>query len=157
MAARRYAMLETQLLAEWLTSLPASFKTKTHVNVGAQALLSNLDAVQMARLRAFSAWNDWADARIFDGGGVTLVEAKIVGTANGYGQILSYLDQYPASLDYLAFRGFPVTGAVLCAFSLPRNVSLFSRYGIRTIVFTPSWAPNSLVQKIFGGQVPANA
>jgi hypothetical protein len=155
MPPRRYAMLETQLLAEWLTTLPASFLTKTHINVGAQALQSNLSQVQMARLRAFSAWNDWADARVFAGSEVWLVEAKIVSTANAYGQLISYLDEYPASLDYLQFRGYPVTGIVLCAFRLARVANLFFRYNIRTILFTPSWAGDSLVQKVFGGQAPA--
>lgn len=149
-------MLETQLLAEWLTTLPPSFQSKTHVNVGAQALQSNLSAAQMAQLRAFSAWNDWVDARVYAGFEVWLVEAKIVSTANAYGQIISYRDQYPASLDYLPFRGMPVIGIVLCAFRLPRVAQLFEQYGIRTIMFTPAWAGDSLVQKVFGGQPPAS-
>jgi hypothetical protein len=155
MAARRYAMLETQLLAEWLTTLPVSFRTKTHVNVGAQALQSNLTPTQIAQLRQFSAWNDWVDARVFTGSEVWLVEAKIVGTANGYGQLLSYLDQYPASLDYLQFRGYPIIGILLAAFKLPRVSNLFFRYNVRTVIYSPVWSGDSLTQKIFGGSAPS--
>jgi hypothetical protein len=151
MGERDNKQMETQLLAEWLTSLPPSFRSKTHVNVGAQALQSNLSTQQMARLRAFAAWNDWADARVWTGAEVWLVEAKIVSTAGAYGQLLSYLDEYPASLDYHQFSPAPVVGIVLCAFRLARVANLFGRSGIRTITYSPHWSAETLVGKLFNG------
>jgi hypothetical protein len=66
--------------------------------------------------------------------------------------LINYLDEYPASLDYAQFLPAPVAGIVLCAFRLPRVAHLFARINIRTIVFSPSWAADSLVTKVFGSQ-----
>jgi hypothetical protein len=151
------AQRETQLLVEWWATLPQGWPNKTHVNVGADALIYNGAPLSPARQRAFGVWNDWADMRIFDGVNVWLVEAKIVNTGGAYGQLLDYMDQYPASADYKQFAGAPIVGVVVCAFERARTAQLYQQYGIRTIVFTPSWAAETLANKVFSGLSLAGA
>lgn len=145
------AQRETQLLAEWWRTLPAFWQNKTHVNVGASPLIYNGAPLSPARQRAFGVWNDWADLRLFTGAEVWLVEGKIVNTGSAYGQLLDYLDEYPASDDYKQFAPAPIVGVVVCAFERGRTAGIFNRFGIRTIVFTPSWAANTLAEKVFSG------
>src|ERR1700720_1038268 len=71
---------ETQLLMEWLLSLGKTNQWKTHVNVGAEILQYNGKPLTPAQQKAFGVWNSWADARVFTGTDVLLVEAKIVAT-----------------------------------------------------------------------------
>lgn len=140
--------LETQLLAEWRETLPAAWKTKTHVHVSSIELLPQFKNYAPNMLRAVANWNDWADMRIYTGGEVWLVEGTIVNTGKKYGQLLEYLDAYPQSTDYQQFKPAPIAGVVVCAFERPQSTQRFARDGIRTIVFTPSWATDSLYSKV---------
>lgn len=151
MGVRDNAQLETQLLAEWITTMPRGWPSKTHIAVGAQVLQFQGKVLTPAQQAAFSVWSDWADMRIFTGAEVWLVEGKLVNTAGAYGQLLDYLDQYPGSADYAQFRPAPIVGVVVCAFERPRTTQLFGRYGLRTIIHTPTWAGDSLATKTFSG------
>lgn len=145
--------LETQLLAEWLTVSGYGDKSKTHVNVGAAMLQYNGEPLPPAKQRAFGVWNDWADARIALPGLVILVEAKIVNIGSAYGQLLDYMDEYPASDDYKAFAPARIKGLILCAFERTRTALLFTKYGIDTVLYTPTWAQGTLETKIFRGAI----
>lgn len=150
MGAKSNRQGETQLLAEWLTQFAAGAPSKTHVFVGDQTLVFQGVPMNPARFKAFEVWSDWADARIVWPHEVWLVEAKIVGTAGAYGQIIDYLGQYPYSADYVPYRTKPVVGVVLCAYERPRTAQRFASFGIRTIVHTPTWAERTLAGKIQG-------
>lgn len=138
-----------QLLTEWLATLPAVWKWKTHVRVGRAQLIYNGRPLSPAQQRAFSVWNDWMDARVSTGSEVWCVEAKIVGVAGAYGQAMSYAAQYPGSADADGYPHQPAVPVVVCAFEVPHVAGLFSAYGVRTVVFTPSWAGSTLENKIF--------
>lgn len=140
---------EMQLVAEWLQTLPASYKSKTHVNVGAQTLFYAGAPLTAAQTAAFGVWNDWADARVFTGAEVWLIEGKLVATGGAYGQLLDYLGEYAQSADYQQFAPAPVTGIVLTMASRPRTAALFALQGIRTIVFAPSFPLHRALQKLF--------
>ena len=142
---------ETQLLMEWLLSLGKTMQWKTHVNVGAEILQYNGKALSPSQQKAFGVWNSWADARVFTGTEVLLVEAKIVATGTAYGEILDYLDQYASSTDYKQYSAYPVRGVVLAAYVKDRTRMLFSDYGIQTVIFTPVWAGDTLANKVFSG------
>ena len=140
---------ETQLVAEWLATLPATWKTKTNVNVGAQLLQYAGAALTPAQTRAFGVWNDWADARVFTGSEVWVVEGKLVATGAAYGQLMDYLDEYAASADYEQFKPAPVSGIVLCMASRPRTAALFNAKGVRTIIFAPTFPLSRALAKLF--------
>ena len=151
MGVRDNAQMETQLLAEWVTSLPRGWQNKTHVAVGKQVLQFQGKLLTPAQQAAFSVWSDWADMRIFTGAEVWLVEGKIVNRGGAYGQLYDYLGEYTQSADYVQFNGYPVVGVVVCAFERPQTSARFANWGLRTIVHTPSWAGNSLATKLFSG------
>lgn len=153
MGTRDNLQLETQLLSEWITTAGWAERARTHVPVGAATLQYNGQPLSPARQRAFGVWNDWADCRIFTGAQVWLVEAKIVNVGTVYGQLLDYLDEYPQSLDYQEFAPAPVVPVVLCAFLRSRTAAVFQRLGVRTIVYTPSWAGDTLANKVFSSNV----
>jgi hypothetical protein len=140
---------ETQLLVEWLATLPAFYKWKTHVRVGAVQLVYQGQPLSPAQQRAFGVWNDWMDARVASLSEVWCVEAKIVGVAAAYGQAMDYTHQYAASADARNFPSHIAVPVVVCAFEKPQTAAYFNRFGVRTIVFTPSWAGSSLVNKVF--------
>jgi hypothetical protein len=136
---------------EWILSLPKTIQYKTHVNVGAEILQYNGKALSPAKQKAFGVWNSWADARVYTGTEVLLVEAKIVATGTAYGEVMDYLDSYPTSTDYKQFTGKPIRGVVLAAYVKDRTRMLFAKYNIQTVIFTPSWAADTLSNKVFSG------
>jgi hypothetical protein len=142
---------EMQLVAEWLATLPAAYKSKTHVNVGKQELFYAGQRLTPAQSAAFGVWNDWADARVYTGFEVQLIEAKRVGIGAAYGQLLDYLDEYRDSFDYQQFAPAPVRGIVLCMAERPRSAALFRNYGIETIVFQPTFPLATALAKLFPG------
>jgi len=142
-----------QLLAEWLTTLPPWFKSKTNIDVGAAVIQYNGARLTPAQQKMFGVWNDKADARIWAPPELWLVEAKIVGTASAYGQVLDYCDEYPQSLDAREWPAAPVIPVVVCAYEKPRTAQYFARFGVRTVVFTPGWAKDTLASKIFGSAI----
>jgi len=144
------AQREVQLLAEWLLSLPPYFKSKTHVRVGQETLVYNGQQLTPARARALLVWSDWTDARVFTGSEVWIVEAKLVSTAGAYGQVLDYLDEYKSSEDYKLFYPAPIVAVVLAAALKQRTANFFARFGVRTVIFAPSWSLRSIATKIVG-------
>ena len=140
---------EMQLVAEWLATLPPTWKTKTHVNVGAQQLEYAGQRLTPAQTAAFGVWNDWADARVFNGSEVWLIEGKLVATGGAYGQLLDYLDEYPLSKDYEQFTPAPIVGIVLTMAGRLRTSRLFDKQGIRTIVYQPSFPLSLALEKLF--------
>lgn len=150
MGVQSNAQREIQLLAEWLQSLPPYFKAKTHVRVGQETLATSDPSLTPARARAFLVWSDWTDARVYTGAEVLIVEAKLVGTASAYGQVLDYADEYKGSEDYKQFWPAPIVPVVLAAARKDRTAIYFGQFGVRTTVFTPSWALRSIATKIVG-------
>ena len=138
-----------QLVGEWLATLPYDWRTKTHVNVGARQLTYAGQRLTAAQERAFGVWNDWADARVFTGSEVWIVEGKLVATGGAYGQVLTYCDEYPSSLDADLFPGAPVVPVVL-AMAVRNKVSAFwQAKGVRTIIFQPSFPLSRALEKLF--------
>jgi len=140
---------EMQLIAEWLMTLPQSYQSKTHVNVGAQELFYAGMALTPAQSRAFGVWNDWSDARVFTGSQVWVVEGKLVATGGAYGQVLDYVNQYPSSADYQQFAPAPIVPIVVTMASRPRTAALFAGLGVQTIVFAPSFPLAQALAKLF--------
>lgn len=153
MGTKSNAQGETQLLAEWITQNAKGAAAKTHIAVGKQTLIYRDMVLTPAQRNAFEVWSDWADARIAWGTELWLIEAKIVGTAGAYGQILDYTRQYPQSADYQSYLGQRIVPVVICAFERPETARYFETFGVRTIVFTPAWSAKSLGVKIFGSGV----
>jgi hypothetical protein len=140
---------ETQLLAEWLMTLPSTWTSKTHVKVGADPIFYAGTRLTPAQSRAFSVWSDWADARVVTPTEVWLVEAKLMATGGAYGQLLDYLDQYPNGDDYQQWAPRPIVGIVLAQVERMRTSKLFAKYGIRTILFSPTFTAAQSLQRIF--------
>jgi hypothetical protein len=138
-----------QLIAEWIATLPAGYKSKTHVNVGKQELFYAGQRLTPAQSAAFGVWNDWADARISTGTEILLVEGKLVATGSAYGQLLDYLDEYPGSFDYQQFAPLPVRGVVVCMASRTRTANLFLAKGIETVIFQPTFPLVEALAKLF--------
>lgn len=142
---------ERELVAEWITTLPATWKSKTQVKVGADPLFYGGKRLTPAQSRANGVWSDWADARIVTQSEVWIVEGKLIALAAAYGQVIDYLDQYPTSDDYKQFAPLPIVGVVVAQATRPRLSELFARWGIRTIQFTPRWSLADSLDRIFPG------
>ena len=140
---------EIQLVAEWLQTLPAAWKTITRVKVGAQMLSYAGRPLTAAQQRAFGVWSDYADARVATPTEIWIVEAKLVGLGTAYGQVLDYVDQYPLSADYQQFKPLPVVPVVLTMAQRPRTAALFALQGVRTIVFEPSFPFSQALSRLF--------
>ena len=140
---------EMQLVAEWLSTLSPAWKTKTHVNVGAQMLQYAGARLTPAQTRAFGVWNDWADARVFTGNQVWIVEGKLVATGAAYGQVLDYVNQYPESADYEQFAPAPIIPVVVTMSSRARTAALFQALGVNTVIFQPTFPLSQALAKLF--------
>lgn len=140
---------EMQLLAEWIATLPHGWKSKTHVNVGAQLLEYAGARLTPAQSRAFGVWNDWADARVWTGPSVWIVEAKLVATGAAYGQVLDYAAEYPDSADYEQFAPAWILPVVLTTAARPRTAGFFQGKGVNTVIFQPSFPLSQALAKLF--------
>jgi hypothetical protein len=140
---------EAQLVAEWVATLPAEWKSKTRVNVGAQPLVYAGVPLTPKQQMAFGVWNDWADLRVATPAEVWIVEGKLVATGGAYGQVLDYCNQYPSSADYQQFAPRPIIPVVLTMAARSRTQSLFAKLGVRTIIFQPSFPFSLALQKLF--------
>lgn len=138
-----------QLVAEWIAQLSPEWKTKTHVNVGAQQLEYAGQRLSAAQQRAFGVWNSWADARVVTPTEVWIVEGKRVATGAAYGQVIDYVDEYSSSEDYQAFAPRTIIPVVLCMARRNRTASKFATLGVRTIVFQPSFALAEALARLF--------
>lgn len=140
---------EMQLVSEWLSTLPASWPSKTHVKVGSDPLFYGGARLTPAQSRAMSVWSDWADARVVTPTEVWIVEGKLVATGGAYGQLLDYLNQYPGGDDYKLWTPRAIVGVVLCQAERVRTAALFGAMGIRTITFTPTFPLSASLAKLF--------
>jgi hypothetical protein len=140
---------EIQLVAEWLNTLPATWPTVTRIKVGEQMLRYAGQPLTPAQQRAFSVWSDYADARVATPREIWIVEGKLVGTADAYGQALDYAQQYSLSADYQRFAPRMIVPIVLTMGSRPRTANFFAEFGVRTIVFAPSFPFSRALQKLF--------
>lgn len=140
---------EMQLVAEWAATLPAAWKWKIRVVVGAQVLKYAGAPLSPAQQRAFGVWNDYADLRVATENEVWIVEGKLVATGGAYGQVLDYVNQYPQSQDYQQFAGMPIVPVVLAMGVRARTSALFASMGVRTITFQPSFPFSLALQKLF--------
>jgi hypothetical protein len=143
---------EIQLVAEWLSTLPAAWQSKTHVKVGSDPLFYAGMRLTPAQQRAFGVWQDWCDARVVTPTEVWIVEGKLVATGGAYGQVLDYVDQYKSGDDYRAFAPRAIVPVVLCQAERGRTARLFAAMGVRTIVYAPSWSLASSLARIFPAQ-----
>src|SRR6185437_4759325 len=150
MGTQSNAQREVQLLAEWITTLPPYFKSKTRVRVGQEMLVFNGQPLTPARARAMLSWSDWVDARVFTGSEVWVVEAKLVSTAGAYGQVLDYCNEYQTCDDYKQFAPAPIVPVVLAAALKQRTANFFAPLGVRTVIFAPTWSLHSIATKIVG-------
>jgi hypothetical protein len=140
---------EMQLIAEWAATLSPEWATKTRVNVGAQPLEYAGMRLTPKQQAAFGVWNDWADLRVATPTEVWIVEGKLIATGNAYGQVLDYVNQYPSSEDYKQFAPRAIVPVVLTMAARLRTSSLFSRLGVRTVIFSPTFPLSQALQKLF--------
>jgi len=140
---------EMNLVADWLATLTPSWKTKIHVNVGAQLLQYAGMQLTAAQQRAFGVWNSWADARVVTPSEVWVVEGKIVATGAAYGQVLDYVGEYPASADYEQFAPLPIVPVVLTMAARAKTAALFARLGVRTVIYSPSFSLVEALTRLF--------
>lgn len=142
---------ETQLVAEWLSTLPREWKTITRVKVGEQPLQYAGMRLTPAQQAAFSVWSNYADARVATPTEVWIVEGKLVATGGAYGQVLDYVAEYPSSPDYRQFVGLPIIPVVLTMAARARTSALFAQHGVRTVIFQPSFPFSQALAKLFPG------
>lgn len=149
------AQREQSLLGEWLATLPVTWKTKTHVRVGRQTLIYAGMPLTPKQSAMFGLWSSWADARVYNGFEVWIVESKLVGVGTAYGEVLDYVQQYPQSEDYAAFAPAPIVPVVLTLAQRPQTVGYFATLGVRTISFAPSFDFAEALAKLFpAAQIP---
>lgn len=142
---------EMSLVAEWLSSLPSSFTRTTHVKVGTQSLIYRGQRLTLKQAQRFASWNSWADARVVTPHEVWIVEGKLVATGAAYGQVLDYCNEYPQCADAALWPGRAIVPIVLCQAEQPRTARYFATFGVRTIVFQPTWDFAAALQKVFQG------
>lgn len=140
---------EIQLVAEWLQTLSPAWPTITRVKVGEQMLMYLGQPLTPKQQAAFGVWSDYADARVATPTEVWIVEGKKVALGSAYGQVLDYVNQYPLSADYQKFAPRPIIPVVLTMAVRPRTSAYYAGFGVRTILFQPSFSLSQGLAKLF--------
>ena len=127
---------ESRLLNEWLKEAhPQSLQWK-RVRVG-PPLTGHENPV-------YSVLNRWADAVIFEGGEVFIIEAKLKAAPGAIGQLKLYGKLFPGTPEFSELKDKPLRLVLLAGITDQAVKALCKDEGIEYIVYTPPWVKDWL-------------
>lgn len=89
-------------------------------------------------------WRRWADAIVFDGRKLILIEAAIRPDPGYISKLELYADLIPETPELMQYAGWPVVKLLVYAIEDPAVLRLAKRHGVRTAKYVPSWMPSYL-------------
>ena len=123
--------LEARFLNEWLMmKFPTALRWK-RVRVGPLPD-KKLGRLMMITLR-------WADAVVFDGKHVYIIEAKLKDDLGAISQLKNYVKLFPDTPEFQMLRDYPITPILLLPYPWPGLVKAAKAEGIQVEIFKPKW------------------
>jgi len=119
---------ETNMLNAWLWEHHREHVQWRRVRLGVLPT-KELARIYMTLLR-------WCDAIYLEDGVVHIVEAKIRPDAGAVGQLELYQDLFKNTLEFTAYREWPIQLVLLCSMPSLDLAELCSKKGIRYEIFT---------------------
>jgi len=132
--ARKYFPKESRLVYEWLQKNYPRCLQWRRVRLGP---IPKGDIFYQVVRR-------WADAVVFCGDKVIIVEAKIKADAGALGQLELYRELFPKTPEFSQLKDYPIELVFLTAFRDPQLEKLAKKKGIRYVVYCPKWLKEAL-------------
>ena len=95
----------------------------------------------------------WADAVVFDGAKVYIIEAKIRPKPEGVAQLELYTRLFPQTPEFYQLRDMPVVGIYLTALTDKGIKELCEEKGFRYVVYQPDFIKEYFLKK-YGYELP---
>lgn len=132
------------MLAEFIRERYPDRRHMTRVRLGRSP--SQLIRPDMApeEVRMIGVWRRWADAIVFDGRKLILIEAAIRPDPGYISKLELYADLIPETPELMQYAGWPVVKLLVYAIEDPAVLKLAKRHGVRTAKYVPSWMPSYL-------------
>lgn len=82
----------------------------------------------------------WADAILWNGEEIIIIEAKIRPTAGAVGQLEHYIELFPQTPEFKRYWNKPIKGVLLVAMPDVELASYATSKGLEYTVYQPDWA-----------------
>ncbi|RLE76534.1 MAG: hypothetical protein DRJ44_03865 [Thermoprotei archaeon] len=140
--ARVYERREDKLLKEFLQKYFPDWLTWKRVRLGPVPKPEEYKWYQVVRR--------WADAVVYNGEKVIIIEAKIRAEPGAISQLLLYDKLFPKTPEFRLLKDKPRELLLLVGFPDPEVDELAKEHGIKVAVFCPKWLKEWWIKKIRG-------
>jgi len=140
--ARKYERREDRLIREFLAkNFPNAFVWK-RVRLGMTPKPEEHKWYQVIRR--------WADAVVYDGKKVYIIEAKLRAEPGAISQLELYGRLFPKTPEFSLIKNKPVELVLLTGWDDPEIRAMCEERGIRYEFFQPDWLKEYWVRKVYG-------
>jgi len=141
---REWQPREMQLLTEWLMKNYSHAKWQTRVRLGSPHPSLTERAMTETEERMVGSWRRWADAVIFNGDKVIIVEAAIRPDPGKISQLQLYDQLFATTPEFKEHWSKKRELVLLYGVEDMALVALARRQGIRCVQYVPDWLPDYL-------------
>ena len=141
---RAWQPREMQLLTEWLIKNYSHTRWQTRVRLGSPHPDLTQGPMTESQERMVGSWRRWADAVVFDGDKVLIVEAAIRPNPGKISQLQLYDQLFSATPEYREHWQKTRELVLLYGVEDPALVTLARKQGIRCVEYVPEWLPQYL-------------
>ena len=138
---RPYVRREALLLEEWVKKTYPDKLQWFRVRLGPAVFKGEEKLYQMLRR--------WANAVVFTGKEVLIIEAKMRPMPEGIAELELYRDLFPQTPEFKAFWKYPVKLIYLTTWEDKAIKGLCEKKGIEYVVYRPPWA-EEYIRKTWG-------
>jgi RecB family endonuclease NucS len=144
---REYHQVEKRLVADFVREHYAGLPVWDRIRLGPYK--SPVHGTQEERKQA--VWDDvvrrWADAVVFDGEALHIIEGKVIADAQVAGQLEHYAELIRETPEFSAFEGAKIHLVVVAAQVAEDIKSWLEARGIEVYIYLPDWMEKYLEQR----------
>ena len=139
--ARVYERREAKLLNEFLEKYFPTAMTWKRVRLGPSPKPEEHKWYQVIRR--------WADAVVYDGKKVTIIEAKVKAEVGAIAQLELYKQLFPKTPEFSLLKKKPVELPLVVGWHDPEVENLCKQKNIKYVVFQPKWLKEYLTRMVY--------
>jgi hypothetical protein len=137
MGKRQYTQREWKLLSWWLATTHPNAEILMNVRVGPTAPLAGVEAVGPIEVNASRLRNRWVDAIFFEGGTVSIVEAKMEPDPGIFSQLVHYARKFRLDPTFAQYANTPLN-LIAVVYNDDPSVSIEAPwYGVQWVTYQP--------------------
>jgi len=139
-AKRKYTLKEQRLLNEFLYNFYKNCPQWKRVRLGPAVLKGEEKLYQVLRR--------WADAVVFDGKQIIIIEVKWHPKPEGVGELLLYRSLFPQTPEFQMFKDYPIRAVYVTTRYDKAIEDLCKKNKIEFVVYAPEWVKTMLAEEV---------